>query len=168
MSSRTKRNRTSSQPQSTQDKREQDKLICYRYAQCHNATTVGKEFGVSRMYVTRAWARMTEDERAALADTTEQVDEQLNQKILDAERIASDNFVQKVVQARELLADELLKRVQGVSIRTISNKDFTSLLRLVANISAPEKTDDGDQPDTLRRLRESIRDDIETITDTES
>lgn len=120
------------------------------------------------MYVTRAWARMTEDERAALADTTEQVDEQLNQKILDAERIASDNFVQKVVQARELLADELLKRVQGVSIRTISNKDFTSLLRLVANISAPEKTDDGDQPDTLRRLRESIRDDIETITDTES
>ncbi len=145
-----------------QSRQERDKLICYRYAQCRNASTVGKEFGVSRMYVTRAWGRLSEDEQNALLDTSQQVDEELNQKILDAERIAGDAFVRKIVQAREIAAEELLRRFTGPNIKMISNKDFTSMLRLIAAISATEKADEHTETqDTFRLHRESIREDID-------
>lgn len=140
-------------------RQEQDRLICYRYAQCRNASSVGKEFGVSRMYVSRAWERLSEEERRALTDTTEEVSEQLNRRIIEAEQIAGDSFVRKIVEARNLAADELLRRFQK-DIKMISDKNFATLFRLVANIT-PSDEDDPGQNDTYRRLRETIRQDID-------
>lgn len=144
-------------------KQEKIKLICYRYAQCKNATTVGKEFGVSRMYVTRAWDRLTSEEREAIEHTKEQVDEELNQKILDAERIAGDSFIRNVIAARELAGRELLRRFNDAHIADISNKDFAALTRLLCSISTPEQEnpEEKEKQDTFRQRRESIRENIE-------
>lgn len=144
-------------------KEELNKLICYRYAQCGNATTVGKEFKVSRMYVTRAWDRLTEDERTAIKHTKEQVDEELNQKILDAERIAGDTFMRNVIAARELAGREILRRFNDIHIQDMSNKDFAALTRLLCNITTPEEQapEEVEKQDTFRQRRESIRASIE-------
>lgn len=143
-------------------KEELDKLICYRYSQSGNATAVGKEFHVSRMYVTRAWDRLSKDERDAIEDTKEQVDEELNQRILDAERIAGDTFMRNIIAAREQAGREILRRFNDANIRDIDNKDFASLMRLLCNICTPEqKNEDIEKLDTFRLRRESIREDIE-------
>ena len=144
-------------------KEERLKLICYRYAQCGNATTVGKEFGVSRMYVTRAWDRLTEDERTAIKQTKEQVDEELNQKIIDAERIAGDTFMRNVIAARELAGREILRRFNDAHIQDMSHKDFAALTRLLCNITTPEEQspEEQEKQDTFRQRREAIRESIE-------
>ena len=133
------------------EKQERDKLICHRFAQLRNASRVAREYGVSRMYVTRIWERQSEEERDALLSVREQVDEELNRKIAKAEAIAGDKFTANVVQARELLGEELIRRCTSVDIREISDKDFTSLLRLVATIVAPDN-----DPDKPRNTEDSI------------
>ena len=55
------------------------------------------------MYVTRTWERLSPDEREALLSVREQVDEDLNRRIVTAEAAAGDEFTANVVQARELL-----------------------------------------------------------------
>lgn len=148
-------------------KQEMDKLICYRFAQCHNACTVAGEFGVSRMYVARAWARLPKEQQEVLFDTSDDISEELNQKIIDAERIAGDGFVRKVIQAREMAADELLRRFKQNNIKGISDKDFTSLLRLVSTIPADGAEGDTDSGSTFRQHRESIREEIENLQNTD-
>lgn len=142
------------------EKQERDKLICYRYAQLHNASRVAQEYGVSRMYVTRTWERLSSDERETLLSVREQVDEDLNRRIVKAEAAAGDEFTSNVVQARELLGKELIRRCTSVSLQEISDKDFTSLLRLVATIAAPgDNSDkpDGPADDFFNALRQSIQ-----------
>lgn len=159
-----KRPKRKDESQGALSKQERDKLICYRYAQCRNATIIGREFGVSRMYVTRAWDKLTDDEREAIEHTKEQVDEELNQKILDAERIAGDHFMRNVIAARELAGREILRRFNDANIRDISTKDFTALTRLLCNIVTPEEQDNPEErekQDTFRQRRESIRANIE-------
>lgn len=142
------------------EKQERDKLICYRYAQLRNASRVAQEYGVSRMYVTRTWERLTPDERETLLSVREQVDEDLNRRIVKAEAAAGDEFTANVVHARELLGKELIRRCTDVSLRNISDKDFTSLLRLVATIAAPGDNSDkpsGPADDFFNALRQSIQ-----------
>ena len=142
------------------EKQERDKLICYRYAQLRNASRVAQEYGVSRMYVTRTWERLSSDERETLLSVREQVDEDLNRRIVKAEAAAGDEFTANIVHARELLGKELIRRCTDVSLREISDKDFTSLLRLVATIAAPgEGSDKPNDPaaDFFNSLRQSIR-----------
>lgn len=146
------------------EKQERDKIICYQYARCRNASRVAKEHGVSHVYVLRAWNRLSEEERDALFETREQVDEELNEKLLQAERIAGDTFIANLVFAREKLGRELVRRCTGDDIRTLSDKDFTSLLRLVATVTAPEeeKEEQRSENSTLRAYRQAIREEIET------
>ena len=142
------------------EKQERGKLICYRYAQLRNASRVAQEYGVSRMYVTRTWERLSPDEREALLSVREQVDEDLNRRIVTAEAAAGDEFTANVVQARELLGKELIRRCTSVSLKEISDKDFTSLLRLVATIATPGNNSDkpnGPEEDFFNALRQSIR-----------
>lgn len=142
------------------EKQERDKLICYRYAQCRNASLVGKEHGVNHMYVLRAWERLTDDERDALLNVREQIDEELNRKLIKAEQIAGDEFVANVVRARELIGKELIRRCTGKDIRIISDKDFTSLTRLVASITSSgeeDKNDDSPQSSTFSAYRQAIQ-----------
>lgn len=142
---------------------ELDKLICYRYAQCGNATSVGNEFKVSRMYVTRAWKKLSREEREAIKHTSEQVDEELNQKIIDAERIAGDTFMRNVIAAREIAGREILRRLNDAHVKDMGNKDFVALTRLLCNITSNEQptNEEREKQDTLRQRRESIRTEIE-------
>lgn len=148
-------------------KQETDKLICYRYAQCHNASRVAKEYNVNHMYVTRAWNRLSEEERNALLEVREQVDDELNHKLIKAEAIAGDEFIATVVRARDLMGQELIRRCTGKDIRMISDKDFTSLVRLVVSITIPTDADETNIPQSniLRTHRESIQQAINNFTD---
>lgn len=150
-------------PNGELSKAELDKLVCYRYAQCGNATLVGKEFGKSRMYVTRAWERLSEEERSALQSTRDEVDEDLNRRIIEAEHIAGDTFMRNIIAARELAGNEILRRFQDVNLRMMPNRDFTALVRLLCNVTAPEQEgqEEKEKQDTFRLRRESIREDIE-------
>lgn len=141
------------------EKQERDKAICYRFAQLRNASRVAKEFGVNRMYVTRLWNRQTEDEKETLVSVREQVDEDLNRRILKAESIAGDTFVANIVAARENLGRELIRRCGEKIVREISDRDFTSLLRLVTAIASPPGNTEEpgkDKGDFFDSLRESI------------
>lgn len=165
---RKKRNRRQDAPSARQrelrksEKQERDKQICYKYARCRNASQVGKEFGVSHVYVLRAWKRLSDDERAALLDTRDQVDEELNRKLIQAERIGGDKFIADLVRAREFLGQEILKRCTGTNIHLISNKDLTSLARLVVTVTSPDQVNDTKQEnETLRAYRQSIREQID-------
>lgn len=141
------------------EKQERDKAICYRFAQIQNATRVAKEFGVNRMYVTRLWNRQSAEEKEAIMSVREQVDEDLNRRILKAENIAGDSFAANIVAARENLGKELIRRCDETIVRGISDRDFTSLLRLVASIANPSEnpTDPAKgKDDFFGSLRESI------------
>lgn len=144
-------------------KRERNRLICYRFAQLRNATAVAKEFDVNRMYVSRLWDKLANEDREAILETSKEVTEDLNQKIVDAEKIASDGFIANVVKAREMAGKELLRRFTSKDIRMVSDRDFASLVKLVADI-ATTNSDDNSKVDplnsTLRMHREAISDDI--------
>lgn len=145
-------------------KEERNKAMMYRFAQTRNAVQVGEEFGVSRMYVKRAWDKLSEEEKNTLLDTEQQISEELNQKIIDAERISGDAFVRKIVEARMLGAEELLRRFKEQDIRMIPNKDFTSMMRMlltVTGIEDKEDTEEKERQSTQRSRRESIREQIE-------
>lgn len=157
---RKRKTKADKQQEKRLEKQERDKLICYRYAQLRNASRVAQEYGVSRMYVTRTWERLTDDERETMLSVREQVDEDLNRKIIKAEAMAGDEFTANVVKARELLGKELLRRCSGKDIRMISDKNFTSLLRLAATIVAPDnnsdKPDNGEE-NIFNTLRQTIQ-----------
>lgn len=166
MASPAKKRKTAAQEREDKrlEKQERDKLICYRYARLRNATRVAQEYGVSRMYVTRLWERMPADERETLLSVREQVDEELNRKIVRAEAIAGDSFVADVIKARELLGRELLRRCTEEDIRLMTDKDFASLLRLAASIATPGGEGDADKEDDIfRTLRQHIQASINQI-----
>lgn len=151
--------------QEKRQKAELDKQICYSYARSRNASRVAKEFGVNHVYVLRAWKRLTDDEREALLDTKEAVDEELNRKIITAERAAGDTFIARMVEARERLSEELVRRCTGARITIMSNKDLTSMLRLVATVTAPDGADVTEEDDDpLAKYRNTIREQIDDQT----
>ncbi|MEG1622796.1 MAG: hypothetical protein RR330_05430 [Alistipes sp.] len=156
---------TSQQDPTTLGKRERDRLMCYRFAQLRNASAVGAEFGVSRMYVSRLWDRITNEEREMILDTSKEVVEDLNKKIITAEKIAGDEFIANVVKAREMAGRELIRRFTGKDIRMISNKDFSSLLKLVSDIAVNKGNETEIDPinSTFRQHREAIRNEIDNF-----
>lgn len=162
-----KKRRPSPKKKATEDvlsKEERNKAMMYRFAQTRNAVQVGEEFGVSRMYVKRAWDKLPEEEKDALLDTEQQISEELNQKIIDAERISGDAFVAKIIEARMLGAEELLRRFKECDIRMIPNKDFTSMMRMlltVTGIDNQTENEEKERQSTQRSRREAIREQIE-------
>lgn len=150
-------------------KEEFDKIICYRFSQVKNATKVGEEYGVSRMYVKRAWARQTKDERETLKQMREQIDEDLNQRIIDAERVAGDHFMQNIITSRELAGREILRRFADPLLRDMTDRDLASLVKLLHTITTeqPPQPEDNEKQDTFRLRREAIRADIERTLTTE-
>ncbi|MEG2370814.1 MAG: hypothetical protein RSB23_06590, partial [Alistipes sp.] len=109
------------------------------------------------------WDKLANEDREAILETSKEVTEDLNQKIVDAEKIASDGFIANVVKAREMAGKELLRRFTSKDIRMVSDRDFASLVKLVADI-ATTNSDDNSKVDplnsTLRMHREAISDDI--------
>lgn len=141
------------------EKQERDKAICYRFAQLRNACHVAKEFGVSRMYVSRLWNKLAPEDREALLSIREQVNDDLNRRIMQAEHISGDSFTSKIMKARENLGDELIRRCDKKVVQSMSNRDFTSLLRLVASIANPSENPTDSvkgKNDFFGSLRESI------------
>lgn len=143
-------------------KEELDKIICYRYSQCGNYSAVAEQFGVSRSYVTRAWAKLSPEEQEAIRSVKEEVDENLNQKIIDAERIAGDTFMRNIIAARNIAGEEILRRLDPYNIRDISNTDFVALTKMLYSFASPnDDKEEIEKQDTYRQRRESIREDIE-------
>lgn len=139
------------------------KRYCYEYAKVRNFNIVAKHFGCHPETIRRAWNEMTEEERAELENIEVDVNLDLNDKLLIAEKAAGDTFIQDIMAARIIAGRELLNRFQHGKIEFISNKDFASLLRLIATITPVTEKEKESAPkdnNTFRALRDSIMDDI--------
>lgn len=168
--------------------------LCYAYVEYGSYNAVAKQFGIHAEQVKRCWNRLTEEQRQSIRDAHEKVAENISRKvkksILDivpqearegltdddvvealnrstirAEAFVSDGFVENVMQARMLLGQELTRRCgDSLRLQMMSNKDFATLLRLVATISEPTKDKDDDENSkcggTLERLRLDIAKEI--------
>lgn len=148
------------------NRRELEHRMCYRYTQLRNFRAVAKEFGTHPETVRRAWDRLSETERNDLIGTADDIRDNLNDRILVAETAAGDPFIRDIMEARIAAGKELKRRFRSGVIETISDKDFASLLRLAASITAAVPDDDTKNHsvhNTFRTLRDSIDEDINKI-----
>lgn len=161
--------------------------LCYAYVECGSYNAVAKQFGTHAQVVKRAWEKLSEDQKQSIRDAHEKVAENISRKVkksifaiarqedvegvtedemvealnrstMKAEALVSDGFVENVIQARMLLGQELTRRCgDSLRLQMMSNKDFATLLRLVATISEPQKDKDDDEGakgnGTLEKLR---------------
>lgn len=144
------------------NKEELKKRYCYEYAKIRNFNIVAKQFGCHPESVRRAWNEISEEERMELENIEVDVNLDLNDKILIAEKAAGDSFIEDVMAARIAAGRELRNRFQRGKIEFISNKDFASLLRLIAVIAPTEKEKETapKENNTFRAMRDSIMNDI--------
>ena len=154
--------------------------LCYDYAHCRSFSAVARKHGIHPQIVKRAWEALSDEEQQSIIDTRSQSDkhiaerieqadntgntgsdnnvETLNRKTIVAESLAEDAFVRKMMQARNALGDELLRRCDPAYIQTMEDKNFISLVRAV---SAATSTPNGEEEkkaesDTFRLMREKI------------
>lgn len=151
--------------------------LCYDYARCRSFSAVARKHGVHPQVVKRAWEALSNEEQQSIIDTRSQSEkhiaerivqadntgndnsvETLNRKTIVAESLAEDAFVRKMMQARNALGDELLRRCDPAYIQTMEDKNFISLVRAV---SAATSTPNGEEEkkaesDTFRLMREKI------------
>lgn len=145
------------------NKEELKKRYCYEYAKIRNFNIVAKQFGCHPESVRRAWNELSEEERMELENIEVDVNLDLNDKLLIAEKAAGDSFIEDVMAARIAAGRELRNRFQHGKIEFISNKDFASLLRLIAVIAPATEKEKESAPkenNTFRAMRDSIMDDI--------
>lgn len=145
------------------NKEELKKRYCYEYAKIRNFNIVAKQFGCHPESVRRAWNELSEEERMELENIEVDVNLDLNDKLLIAEKAAGDSFIEDVMAARIAAGRELRNRFQHGKIEFISNKDFASLLRLIAVIAPTtdkEKETAPKENNTFRAMRDSIMNDI--------
>lgn len=145
------------------NREELKKRYCYEYAKVRNFNIVAKQFGCHPESVRRAWNELSEEERSELENIEIDVNLDLNDKLLIAEKAAGDSFIEDVMAARIAAGRELRNRFQRGKIENISNKDFASLLRLIAVIAPAtekEKESTPTQNSTFRAMRDSIMEDI--------
>ena len=159
------RKRKKGEERSRKNREELERQLCYRYTQLRNFSKVAKEFNVHTEVVRRAWKKLSDDERRELAGVGMEVQEDLNDRLLIAETAAGDPFIRDIMEARISAGRELRRRFSAGQIETISDRDFASLLRLAASITAALPEDAGDKGhagsnNTFRPLRDMVDEDI--------
>lgn len=168
------------------DRKELEHRLCYAYAQCKSFCSVAKQFGLHPQQVKRAWEKLSPEEQTAILDTEKQVQEnisrqikkqlypqrvedypsieEMNQATLSAEAKVSKDFVENVMTARMLLGQELQRRCSNRdALAMMSNKNFSTLLRLVMSFTDGGSEEDNKQTvtsSTLERLQAEICNEI--------
>lgn len=166
------------------DRKEFEHRLCYAYAQCKSFGAVAKQFGTHPQTVKRAWEKLSVDEQTAILDTEKQVQEnisrkmkrelyekhefasieQLNQATIAAEAKVSQDFIENVMTARLLLGQELHRRCSNRdALAMMTDKNFSTLLRLVMSFTDGGSEDDNKQAittSTLDKLQADICNEI--------
>lgn len=170
------------------DRKELEHRMCYAYAQCKSFSAVAKQFGSHPETVKRAWMKLTPEEQETIIDTEVQVQEnitrQMKKKMLQdkidelenptfeemtrvtlaAESAVSKDFVENVMLARTLLGQELCRRCTNRdALAMMSDKNFSTLLRLVMSFTDGTNDEDNNQKlttSTLDRLQAEICNEI--------
>lgn len=162
------------------DRKEFEHRLCYAYAQCKSFGAVAKQFGTHPQTVKRAWEKLSSEEQTAIIDTEKQVQENisrkmkrdlypqqemptiehLNQATLAAEAKVSQDFVENVMTARQLLGQELHRRCANRdALAMMTDKNFSTLLRLVMSFTDGAPDENSKQPvsnSTLEKLKADI------------
>lgn len=168
------------------DRKELEHRLCYAYAQCKSFGAAARQFGLHPQQVKRAWEKLSKEEQDAILDTEKQVQENisrkmkkqlypqpledmptiedLNQATLVAEAKVSQDFVENIMTARQLLGQELHRRCSNRdALAMMSDKNFSTLLRLVMSFTDGNADENNKQPvnsSTLDRLRADICNEI--------
>ena len=138
---------------------EQKAVVCTRYAQTGSLRAVAGEFGISAMRVKRLWDAMPEAERRAFRAAVDEVRQEAETTIVQSE--LSDDYLNRVIKARNAAIDELYKRLTTERTRRkFTDKNLIAACKILHDLSTGAEKPPTEGANIFMQLNQQIHGEI--------